>query len=175
MRRPVWTAIVSIVIAPAMLFMASCAKETMQSQPENTPPAAEAARGSALGAQPEARPPAAPSDPAAVFRTQNVHFDFASATLSQPARQILNAKAEYLLANPGVAFTVEGHCDERGTSAYNMALGERRAEIVKQYLSYQGIGAERMRTISYGEERPLDSGRNEASWAQNRRAQFTVE
>jgi peptidoglycan-associated lipoprotein len=70
--------------------------------------------------------------------------------------------------------TVEGHCDERGTEAYNIALGERRAESVKNFLVDMGISANRLKTISYGEERPIAMGQDEASWAKNRRAQFMV-
>jgi peptidoglycan-associated lipoprotein len=70
--------------------------------------------------------------------------------------------------------TVEGHCDERGTDGYNKALGERRAEAVKEFLVTLGISSNRLNTISYGEERPIAMGQNEASWAKNRRAQFVI-
>jgi peptidoglycan-associated lipoprotein len=174
MRKKVWITISLVLVLPAMLVM-SCAKESVQSRTENTPAAAPAAvTGPAAGTGRPLQEGAqtAAQNAAAEFSSRNVHFDFASAKLSPQARQLLNAKAEYLLANPGVGFTVEGHCDERGTSAYNMALGERRAEMVRQYLSYQGISASRMNTVSYGEERPLATGQNEAAWEQNRRAQF---
>jgi peptidoglycan-associated lipoprotein len=82
------------------------------------------------------------------------------------------SKAEYLRTDLGVTVTVEGHCDERGTDAYNMTLGERRAESVKNFLVSLGISANRLNTFSYGEERPIAMGQNEASWAKNRRAQF---
>jgi len=83
--------------------------------------------------------------------------------------------SEYLRANPGVRVTVEGHCDERGTNEYNMALGDRRADSAKDFLVNLGIGADRLNAISYGEERPIAMGQNEASWAKNRRAQFVFE
>jgi len=94
--------------------------------------------------------------------------------LSDQAQQILNSKADYLSTNPGVEVTVGGHCDDRGTNAYNIALGERRAESAKKYLVDLGISANRLKTISYGEERPIAIGQNEASWFQNRRAQFVI-
>ena len=94
--------------------------------------------------------------------------------MSAQAQQILNSRADYLRANSGVTVTVEGHCDERGTEAYNIALGERRAKSVKNFLVDMGISANRLKTISYGEERPIAMGQDEASWAKNRRAQFMV-
>jgi peptidoglycan-associated lipoprotein len=108
------------------------------------------------------------------FLNQNVHFAFDSATLSDTARNILERKAAWLRANPRVKVMIEGHCDERGTTAYNLALGARRANAVKRYLVALGIDSRRLATISYGEERPLDPRHNEAAWAQNRRAHFEI-
>lgn len=109
-----------------------------------------------------------------VFVNEQVHFSVGSSLLSDEARRILQGKAEYLRANPNVMVTVEGHCDERGTDAYNAALGERRAVSVKSFLVDQGIGTIRLNTASYGEERPIAVGHEEASWARNRRAQFVI-
>jgi peptidoglycan-associated lipoprotein len=108
------------------------------------------------------------------FINQDVRFDFDSYTLSTEAKSVLDKKAAWLRDNAGIANKIEGHCDERGTTAYNLALGERRANTAKQYVSALGISATRMATISYGEEYPIDPGHNEAAWAQNRRAHFTV-
>lgn len=108
------------------------------------------------------------------FVGENVHFAFGSSLLSDQARQILHGKAEYLRTNPGIAVTVEGHCDDRGTIAYNLALGDRRAESVKSYLAGLGIGANRLNTVSYGKERPVAAGHDESSWARNRRAQLVI-
>lgn len=80
----------------------------------------------------------------------------------------------WLRSNFDVAITIEGHCDERGTNAYNLALGERRAESVKTFLAGLGIDQSRLATISYGEERPLDPGHGETSWSRNRRAHFSI-
>jgi len=108
------------------------------------------------------------------FVNEIIHFSFDSALLSDQAQQILNHKADYLRTNSGVTVTVEGHCDERGTDAYNIALGERRAESVKNFLVDLGISTNRLNTVSYGEERPIAMGQDEASWAKNRRAQFVI-
>lgn len=105
---------------------------------------------------------------------ENIYFAFDSSVLSDQAQQILNSKADYLSTNPDITITVEGYCDDRGADAYNIALGERRAESGKIFLVGLGIGTNRLNTVSYGEERPIAMGQNEASWAKNRRAQFVI-
>ena len=92
--------------------------------------------------------------------------------LRDDARKALDRNVEWLKANPTVRVQIEGHCDERGTEEYNLHLGERRANSVKQYLVKSGLDAARLFTISYGESRPVDPGHSEAAWAKNRRAQF---
>lgn len=99
-----------------------------------------------------------------------VFYEFDSSELSSSARATLDRQAAWLRQYPSVTVTVEGHCDERGTREYNLALGERRANAAKEYLVSQGVSADRIRTISYGKERPAVEGSNEAAWAQNRRA-----
>ena len=94
--------------------------------------------------------------------------------LGEKARATLDGQGAWLNANPSVNVTIEGHCDERGTRDYNLALGDRRANAVKDYLVMLGIQANRIRTISYGKERPRALGSNEAAWAQNRRSETTV-
>jgi peptidoglycan-associated lipoprotein len=106
------------------------------------------------------------------FLNEHIYFEFDSDVLTAEAQAILMRKAEYLQKNPGRRVTVEGHCDERGTTEYNLALGDRRALSVKKYLENLGVAASRMTPVSFGEERPLDPGHDEAAWAQNRRAQF---
>jgi peptidoglycan-associated lipoprotein len=108
------------------------------------------------------------------FENRDIYFDFDKYDLSSQARQILSEKAEFLEAHPDVRILIEGHCDERGTSEYNLALGERRAASAKQYLMSLGISADRISTVSYGEERPLDPGHTEEAWAKNRRAHFEI-
>jgi peptidoglycan-associated lipoprotein len=109
------------------------------------------------------------------FLNENVYFDFDTSTLDDKAQDVLKKKAEWLQDNPNAKIIIEGNCDERGTNAYNLALGERRAESVKTFLENLGIAASRMTTISYGEEKPVDPGHNEAAWAKNRRAAFALE
>jgi len=108
------------------------------------------------------------------FLNRDVHFAFDSYTLSHEAKAVLEQKANWLSERSGVAVQIEGHCDERGTTAYNLALGERRANSVKQYLATLGVQTARLSTISYGEELPADSGHNEEAWAKNRRAHFAI-
>ena len=99
-----------------------------------------------------------------------VRFDYDSSALSTESRSTLNAQAAFLRSNPSLRITVEGHCDERGTREYNLALGERRASAARDYLVAQGIDGARIRTISYGKERPEMVGSNEEAWSRNRRA-----
>jgi len=103
---------------------------------------------------------------------QMIHFEFDKSRITEEARVILQKNAEIIKANPGVIIQIEGHCDERGTNEYNLALGLRRARATRDYLISLGVDPNRLVTISYGEERPLDPGHNEVAWAKNRRAQF---
>jgi peptidoglycan-associated lipoprotein len=105
---------------------------------------------------------------------RDVNFDFERYDLSAEARDILKGHAAWLKANPPVRVEIEGHCDERGTSEYNLALGAKRAESVKRYLIDLGISPSTLSTISYGEELPLCKEQTEACWAKNRRAHFVV-
>jgi peptidoglycan-associated lipoprotein len=108
------------------------------------------------------------------FENQDIHFDFDRYDLRPEARQILNDKAAYLTERAGVAVIIEGHCDERGSSAYNLALGEKRALAAKAYLQSMGVAPQRMETVSYGKERPLVPGHTEEAYAANRRAHFVI-
>ena len=99
-----------------------------------------------------------------------VNFDFDSAELSVSARSTLNRQAAFLSLNPDLMIVIEGHADERGTREYNLALGDRRATAVRDYLVAKGINSARVRTVSYGKERPAAAGSDEAAWAKNRRA-----
>lgn len=102
--------------------------------------------------------------------SDRVFFDTDVYALSGEARAILDSQADYLRNYPAVAVTIEGHADERGTREYNLALGERRANSVRNYLESRGISAGRMTTISWGKERPAVEGSHEGAWSQNRRA-----
>ena len=105
---------------------------------------------------------------------EDISFDFDKSDIRADARDILQKNADWINANPDAKVQIEGHCDERGTEEYNLALGERRANAVKNYLASLGVGAERLYTISYGEELPVDPGHAEEAWSKNRRAHFLV-
>ena len=104
----------------------------------------------------------------------DIRFDYDSAALGDEARATLEKHALWLQGHRDSKVTVEGHCDERGTVDYNLALGEQRARATRDYLVGLGVAAERLRVVSYGKERPLDTGNDEAAWARNRRARFAV-
>jgi peptidoglycan-associated lipoprotein len=103
---------------------------------------------------------------------RDVLFAFDEALLNRSARQVLEENLRYLEARPGLRVVLEGHCDERGGRDYNLALGERRARAVYDYLRYKGIASERLQPISYGQERPLDPRSSEEAWQKNRRVHF---
>jgi peptidoglycan-associated lipoprotein len=105
---------------------------------------------------------------------KDIHFDFDKYDIRPEDAGILKENAALLMNYPKVKIQVEGHCDERGTSEYNLALGERRANAAKRYLLSQGISSDRISSISYGEEKPLDPGHNEEAWSKNRRGHFVI-
>lgn len=109
-----------------------------------------------------------------MFENEDILFEFDSASLSVEAQEILRAKAAWLRENPRARVVIEGHCDERGTNEYNLALGDRRAFSSKSFLVDLGISEGRLTTISYGEERPVDTAPTEDAWAKNRRAHFVI-
>lgn len=183
MRRIVSTAVALVLILPVMLITASCSgklhntqlvsasEPEVQKEPESA--VAEAGQDERpTDGIPEEAVASKPVEPE--FVTENVHFSFDSSELSRQAKQTLSGMADYLRKNPDSTITIEGHCDERGTDAYNNALGERRAESAKIFLVGMGIGAERMKTVSYGEKRPVAAGHDEDSWSINRRDEFVI-
>ena len=105
---------------------------------------------------------------------KNIYFDFDRSTIRPEFQPVLEGVAGWLNDRPDKQLLIEGHCDERGTDEYNLALGERRALSVRRYLVGLGIAPDRLHTISYGEEQPAVSGSDEAAWAKNRRAEFKV-
>jgi peptidoglycan-associated lipoprotein len=160
---------IAITLATASaLALTACAKKP----PEQLPPAP----------QPTAAPAPTPSQPTgpgpgteehfkqAMNGQDVIYFDTDKYNIDSEDAAALRQQAQYLLQYPNVRATVEGHCDERGTREYNLALGERRANAAKDYLVSLGVPAARLNTISYGKERPVALGSNEAAWAQNRRA-----
>ncbi len=179
MRKCIRFGFTLILIAVLMSFPVSCAKEAVQTQPEALPqpeiqntseaPSQQAAPDDQLQAE-----AAGKAEETAAFVNENIYFDFNSAALTDLSQRLLSRKAEYMRVNPDAMITVEGHCDERGTNSYNLALGQRRAESVKSFLVNTGIGDNRVDTISFGEERPVSLERNESGWAKNRRVQFVM-
>jgi peptidoglycan-associated lipoprotein len=148
------------------------------SAPESTAPAP-AAPPAAPAPMPQVAQPAAPvlprvSEFAANANLKDVYFDFDKYDIRPDSARILDANATWLKANPGNLVLIEGHCDERGTAEYNLALGERRAKSTMNYLVGQGVAASRITVISYGKERPLCTEKTEACWAMNRRAHHLV-
>ena len=177
--------------------LAGCAKRpatTQASAPAPTaPPAATPASpaqppaGPAAGAPRPAPSPAAPAAPGAAAAARpvpkeltaitdltDVFFDFDKYDIRPGDAKVLDANAVWLKANPNHLVLIEGHCDERGTNEYNLALGERRAKSTMNYLVSQGVQASRVTIISYGEERPQCTEKNEPCWGKNRRAHFLV-
>jgi len=187
MRKNCWIALALVLVLPAMLFTVSCAKKEVAASPEvTTQPeqpmedtskadaeAAEKARLEAERLQGEEAERALAAARSA-FVNEDIYFEFDSSALLPMAQEILTNKADYLQEVPDATVTIEGNCDERGTEAYNLALGERRAESAKAFLVNLGVNASRITTISYGEERPVDPAHNEEAWAKNRRDHFVL-
>ncbi len=109
------------------------------------------------------------------IKLANVYFDFDDFSLDEKAKKILVEDAAWLMNNPQESVVIEGHCDERGTGEYNIALGERRASSAKRYLINLGVKSNQLSTISYGEEKPSDSAHDEDAWAKNRRDEFVIQ
>ena len=195
MKKSLWLRFALLLVIPGLLFTASCAKKTVKTEPVTKMSEEEAAKmaaekAKALEREKEmARKRALEEqrlkDEAAKreiekkaaryqFENADIHFEFDKSSLLPEAQEILKEKAEWLRRNPGVSAIIEGHCDERGTNEYNIALGDRRAKSAKSFLVNLGIAGSRLETISYGEERPVDPGHNENAWAKNRRAHFVI-
>ncbi|MCB2147412.1 MAG: peptidoglycan-associated lipoprotein Pal [Deltaproteobacteria bacterium] len=199
MMKRKWIILAMLFVIPAMLFSVSCAKKAVMTEPSTTDTSAadEAARKAELEKKQamerqkqleEERLAAERAEKLKAeamqrdmmmsknrFLNENIHFAFDSATLDNQAQELLKQKAMWLRDFPDAKVVIEGHCDERGTNAYNLALGERRAESAKAFLVNLGISGARLTTISYGEEKPLDLGHNEEAWAKNRRDAFVLE
>ena len=126
-----------------------------------------------VNAPPPPPPPAGPSDDELFLReVRDAYFDYDKADLRPDARASLSKTADFLKNYPRFRVTIEGHCDERGSTEYNLALGDRRASAVKQYMVSLGISADRLTTVSYGKEKPFCAESNESCWQQNRRGHF---
>ncbi len=192
MKRSTWMRLMTAVLVAGLLMTVSCGKKTVVSDPGVVVNKTQADAQTA--AQPEAEAKAeaerikaqeladerameATAKIAAAkkrFVNQNIHFDYDSAELSSMAKMLLREKAEWLSANGVENVIIQGHCDERGTTVYNLALGERRALAAKNYLVDLGISVGRLSMISYGEEKPLILAQTEDAFRKNRRAQFVI-
>ena len=167
----------TLLITAALIAVAGCSKKP----PAQLPPPPPTDTGPA---QPPERPsndgvgttnlPGSRADFLAQAGTDTVHFATDSSDVDSEAQGILTRQAQWMQKYPNVRVTVEGHCDERGTREYNLALGDRRANSAKSFLINAGISASRISVISYGKEKPVASGSDESAWAQNRRAVTVV-
>lgn len=187
MRKKLWIHLALLLIIPGLLFTASCAKKSVKSDTSATAveeqqqveeAAAEAKEQQAAAEAAQMAEETAQRDAMMLknmFESENIYFEFDSAALSPVAQGTLSGKADFLRDNPGMQVIIEGHCDERGTPEYNLALGDRRAESAKNFLINLGIDPARFTTVSYGEESPVDTGHGEEAWAKNRRAKFLIE
>lgn len=189
MGKKVWIVLALLLVIPGLLFTSACSKkqvkedgpEVSQSATDDDAArkAAEKARQAELARQKaleeeRLRKEAELQKALDKFQGEHVYFAYDSAVLDMMAQDVIKSKAKWLNANADAMVTIEGHCDERGTVEYNLALGDRRAESAKAYLVNLGFPADRIKTVSYGKERPADPGHNEAAWARNRRAAFLI-
>ena len=166
MQKKKWMFLSLLFVIPAMLFSVSCQKKVVDATPA---PVAEE-KEEVVETKEEVVVYKAPD----VVMQEDIYFDFDKSTLTPAAQDNLLRKAEWLRGNSDATVTIEGHCDERGTNEYNLALGDRRAESAKSFLIDLGIDPSRLTTISYGEERPVDPRNAEEAWAKNRRDHFVV-
>lgn len=168
-----------LLAATALVALAGCSKKRPATLPPapGGPPALDAGSQADNGGNAGGNGAVVPGSNADFTRSvqsNTINFGLDQYDIDPAARAILDSQVEWLSRYPNVRITVEGHCDERGTREYNLALGDRRANAAKNYLVARGVDAGRIRTISYGKERPVALGSDEASWAQNRRAVTVV-
>ncbi len=183
---------VIIVALVIIAFAAGCAERKVAKAPEQQAPGPESQEKVVLPEPPEQpqqegvsiikeTPPEVQAEElqegttekaAGVEIFKDIHFDYNKYNIKPQYQEQLKRIADYLLANPNVKLIIEGHCDERGTNEYNLALGDKRANAVKDFLISAGVPSERLETVSYGEERPLCTEHNENCWWRNRRAHF---
>lgn len=202
MRKKLWIYLALLVVIPGLMFTVSCAKKVTQAEPaaeettaepevdnsariaEEKAAQEEAARQWEMASEEDVEDQAAAEAAAKaqelaaakqMFENEDIYFDFDSSALQTMAREVLQRKGDFLFEMADLSIIIEGHCDERGTEAYNIALGDRRAESAKAFLVDIGIDPSRMTTISYGEERPVDPASNAEAWAKNRRVHFVIE
>jgi peptidoglycan-associated lipoprotein len=175
-----------LALSIAALMSVGCAKkQTVKSEGTEAPPAASAPITEAPMKEPPPPMAVAPAVPPAaapgvavteekMSQFDDVRFDFDKSEVKPDGRKTCGVVADYLKRHPQAKMQIEGHCDERGTAEYNMALGERRATAVMNYLVSLGVPKAALSTVSFGKEKPLDPGHNEEAWGKNRRAHFVL-
>jgi peptidoglycan-associated lipoprotein len=164
------TAIAASLIGLSIAMLAGCATNTTNEPAAEASASAKSEPASSTSAASPDRPVSTATESEETDRV--VRFAFNSSALDEENTRIVEEHARYLLANPNAKIRIEGHADERGTREYNLALGERRAKAVAKVLRVLGVGADRIETRSYGEEKPVAMAHNESAWAQNRRGEF---
>ena len=163
------------LVAALALGLAGCTKKKVEELPPPPPQAAPPPVPTPPPPPPQTGPiPGSRADFVSQAGTDTIHFDTDKYDVDAESQAILTKQAAWLARNPNVNATVEGHCDERGTREYNLALGDRRANAAKNFLVNAGVSPSRLSVISYGKEKPVATGSDEASWAQNRRAVTVV-
>ena len=186
-RRPLRSVLTVLPVLSLTLLLAGCPKRPAMTQASAPPPVPPPAAAPPTPAPPPPAPAPAPVAPPTVAPTpppappkeyrandalKQVFFAFDKSDIRPADAKVLDASAAYLKANPNQLVLIEGHCDERGSAEYNLALGERRAKSAMNYLVANGIEASRITTISYGKERPVCTEKNEACWSKNRNDTF---
>ena len=169
MQKKKWINLALLLLIPGLMLAVACQKKMVDATPE--PVVEEVPVKEEVVVKEEVE--TAPKTPAIVMQ-EDIYFDFDKSVLTPSAQDNLMRKAAWLRENPDATVTIEGHCDERGTNEYNLALGDRRAESARAFLTDLGIEPSRLMTISYGEERPVDPRHNEEAWAKNRRDHFVI-
>ncbi|NBX92620.1 MAG: peptidoglycan-associated lipoprotein Pal [Proteobacteria bacterium] len=162
-----------ILVLGVGITLSSCSKKDVVSDEPAMVPSEDSSGVATPGSSVDTL--ANPGDVGTAFNEmQVVYFGYDSFTLTGEGRDALKANADWMKANPSARIQIEGHCDERGTVEYNMALGDRRANAAKTFMTKLGVEGSRIDTISYGKERPADMGHSESAWAKNRRAVFVL-
>jgi len=169
-----------LLVSSMLVFTVSCQKKTVAVETGSNSTAqadefgATTADTSQVGEKTLDSAAAGSAGDSNIVLQEDIFFQFDKAALTPEARETLTQNGAWLRNNADVAITIEGHCDERGTNGYNLALGDRRAESVKTFLTDLGVDRLRLTTLSYGEERPFDRENDEAAWTRNRRAHFLI-
>jgi peptidoglycan-associated lipoprotein len=171
-RTPRIATLALATLLAGMLVALGCSSRKQVTTADTTPPPAPPTETETAPPPPSAPPPSETTTEPQASALQDAFFDFDAADLRADAKSALENNGKYLERAGSASVVIEGHCDERGSVEYNLALGERRARAAKDFLVSYGIPATRLTTISYGKERPFDAGHDESAWSKNRRAHF---